>query len=77
MQRFLCACFFFIILFHASLSAQVLYTEPFFPRIDQPVTIFFDATQGSGGLRDCNCDVYVHTGVITNASTSPSDWKNV
>ncbi|HMO40869.1 MAG TPA: alpha-amylase family glycosyl hydrolase [Saprospiraceae bacterium] len=58
-------------------SAQVLYTEPFFPKIDQPVTIFFDATQGSGGLRDCNCDVYLHTGVITNASTSPSDWKNV
>ncbi len=77
MQRFLCTCFFFIILFHASLSAQVLYTEPFFPRIDQPVTIFFDATQGSGGLKDCNCDVYVHTGVITNASTGPSDWKNV
>lgn len=60
-----------------SLQAQVVYTEPFFPKLNQPVTIYFDATQGSGGLKDCNCDVYLHTGVITNASTSPSDWKNV
>ncbi len=60
-----------------SLQAQVVYTEPYFPKLNQPVTVYFDATQGSGGLKDCNCDVYLHTGVITNASTSQSDWKNV
>lgn len=57
--------------------AQVVWTEPFFPRANQPVTVFFDAAQGTAGLKDCNCTVYVHTGVITNASTSTSDWKNV
>ena len=57
--------------------AQAVWTEPFFPRPNQPVTVYFDAAQGTGGLKDCGCTVYVHTGVITNASTSTSDWKNV
>lgn len=57
--------------------AQAIWTEPFFPRPNQPVTVYFDAAQGTGGLKDCGCTVYVHTGVITNASTSTSDWKNV
>lgn len=57
--------------------AQAVWTEPFFPRPNQPVTVYFDAAQGTGGLKDCGCTIYVHTGVITNASTSTSDWKNV
>ncbi|MDX1940633.1 MAG: alpha-amylase family glycosyl hydrolase [Saprospiraceae bacterium] len=67
----------FLVFCNISLSAQVVYTDPYFPKLNQAVTIYFDATQGSGGLKDCNCDVYLHTGVITNASTSQSDWKNV
>jgi Alpha amylase, catalytic domain/Secretion system C-terminal sorting domain len=59
------------------LQAQVVATSPVFPTADQAVTIYFDATQGTGGLADCNCDVYLHTGVITNLSTGPSDWKYV
>ncbi|MCB0515721.1 MAG: alpha-amylase family glycosyl hydrolase [Chitinophagales bacterium] len=58
-------------------KAQLVYTEPIFPTVDAPVTIFFDATQGSGGLANCNCDVYLHTGVITSESTGNSDWKHV
>jgi glycosidase len=57
--------------------AQVVWTEPFFPKPNQPVSVYFDATQGTAGLKDCGCTVYVHTGVITSASTSSSDWKNV
>ncbi len=57
-------------------GAQV-YTDPYFPRENQPVTIYFDATQGTGGLANCNCNIYLHTGLITNQSTSPSDWKHV
>lgn len=67
----------FSLLTCAHLSAQLLSTEPFFPKADDEVTIFFDATQGNGGLANCNCDVYIHTGVITNASLNDSDWKNV
>ncbi len=63
--------------FSTYVYAQVAWTEPFFPRPGQQVTVFFDASQGTGGLKDCNCTVYVHTGIITNQSTSDSDWKNV
>lgn len=69
----------FILVFSSTLTtyAQVVYTEPAFPTVDDAVTIYFDATQGTGGLEDCNCTVYIHTGVITNESTTPSDWKHV
>ncbi len=56
---------------------QVVFTDPPFPKIDEPVTVFFDATQGAGGLADCDCDVYIHSGLITSESVSPSDWKYV
>jgi pullulanase/glycogen debranching enzyme len=57
--------------------AQVIWAEPAFPTANQAVTIYFDATQGSGGLANCNCDVFLHTGLITSASNSSSDWKHV
>ena len=61
----------------ATLHSQLIWTDPVFPTPSQPVTVYFDATQGTGGLANCNCDVYVHTGLITSESTSPSDWKHV
>lgn len=67
--------FFIIICCCNSIVAQVVYTEPYFPKADQPVTIYFDATKGTAGLKDCACDVYVHTGVVTN--TSNGGWKYV
>lgn len=54
---------------------QVVYTDPYFPKAGQPVTIYFDATKGTAGLKDCNCDIYLHTGVVTN--TSNGSWKYV
>ncbi|OAV44654.1 alpha-amylase family glycosyl hydrolase [Lewinella sp. 4G2] len=56
------------------LGAQIVTTDPAAPTDDQSVTITFDATQGTGGLADCNCDVYVHTGVITDAGEG---WRYV
>ena len=41
------------------------------------LTITFDATRGDGGLATFAGDVYVHTGVITPASTSLTDWQHV
>ena len=67
---------FLAILFTMPLFAQV-YSDPAFPTVTDAVTIYYDATQGSAGLKDCNCDVYIHTGVITNSSSSGSDWKLV
>lgn len=43
----------------------------------QGVKIVFDASQGNGGLNGYAGDVYAHIGVITNLSTSGSDWKYV
>jgi len=75
MQKFILFITFLCI--SVGMQAQLIITEPAAPTDDQAVTITFDATQGSGGLANCNCDVYLHTGVITNNSSSPSDWKYV
>ena len=50
-------------------------TNPALPVEGVPVTITFDATQGIAGLKDYTGDVYVHTGVITDKSSSSIDWK--
>ncbi|TSA30499.1 MAG: T9SS C-terminal target domain-containing protein [Bacteroidetes bacterium] len=57
--------------------AQVVVTEPEFPTDLDSCVVFFDATQGNGGLADVPPPLYAHTGVITNLSTSPTDWKYV
>lgn len=66
---------FFIAVLAFSLNAQVITAEPEFPTDADAVTITFDATEGDGGLEGFTGDVYAHTGVITNQSTSGSDWK--
>ncbi len=42
-----------------------------------PITLTFDATLGNAGMANYNGDVYIYTGVITNLSTSPSNWRYV
>ncbi|MDP4712576.1 MAG: hypothetical protein NWS63_15355, partial [Saprospiraceae bacterium] len=59
-----------------STFAQVS-TNPTFPTTSGNVSISFDATKGNRGLEGCRCDVYMHTGLITSKSTSPTDWKYV
>ena len=66
-----------LLLLCSTLTAQVVTTSPVFPTENDLVTITFDATQGTGGLNNCTTDVYIHTGVITNLSTSNTDWKYV
>ncbi|MEL7120283.1 MAG: alpha-amylase family glycosyl hydrolase, partial [Bacteroidota bacterium] len=60
-----------------SLQAQVVQTTPEFPTLDQSLTIRFFANLGNGGLNNCNCDVFLHIGLITIESTDNSDWQNV
>ena len=57
--------------------AQVVTTSPAFFTAADAVTLTFNAAQGNGGLNNFTGDVYAHIGVITSASTSPSDWKYV
>lgn len=56
---------------------QVVITDPFYPVENQSVIVYFDATKGNQGLMNYTGDVYAHTGVITDKSSSPSDWKYV
>jgi len=66
----------FILLFLPGISiGQIITTNPTFPTEDKEVTITFDAALGTAGLKDYTGDVYAHTGVITDKSTSESDWK--
>lgn len=58
------------------INAQVVSTRPIFPTVDDTVTVIFDAAEGNGALAGLG-QVYAHTGVITDKSTSPSDWKYV
>ncbi|MDZ7633857.1 MAG: hypothetical protein U5L72_05245 [Bacteroidales bacterium] len=59
-------------------NAQVIVTNPVFPVSSGPVVITFNADKGDMGLKDyAGDDVYAHTGVITNLSSGPSDWKYV
>ncbi|MEM1215195.1 MAG: alpha-amylase family glycosyl hydrolase [Bacteroidota bacterium] len=66
-----------LIFWSTATYAQLLTSEPAFPTASDEVTITFDATEGTGGLADCGCDVYLHTGVITTVSTGPADWQYV
>ncbi|HVZ98020.1 MAG TPA: alpha-amylase family glycosyl hydrolase [Chitinophagaceae bacterium] len=60
--------------------SQLLSWSPsFIQEGSTPDTIFMDATKGNQGLLNYTptSDVYVHIGVITNKSTSSSDWRYV
>ncbi|MEN8201705.1 MAG: alpha-amylase family glycosyl hydrolase [Bacteroidota bacterium] len=64
-------------LISVSLQAQIVTTDPALSVASQPVTIYYDASQGTGGLKDFTGDVYAHTGVLTTNSTGVTDWKYV
>lgn len=60
--------------------SQLLNWTPNFPQESTtPFEITLDGSKGNGSLNfyTPTSDVYVHTGVITNLSTSNSDWRYV
>ena len=66
-------------LIRASAFGQLLTPSPSFPVDTSTVTIVVDCSKGNQGLFNYanTSDVYVHTGVITNLSTSQTDWRYV
>jgi 1,4-alpha-glucan branching enzyme len=63
--------------FIISSVAQVVTTNPAIVMQESgEIEVIFDATKGSGGLKDYVGDVYAHTGVITTDSQNGSDWKH-
>jgi hypothetical protein len=67
----------FLLLYSNVSMGQLVESAPFFPRTEEPVEIFFRADEGSQGLKDYTGQVYAHTGVITQFSTGPSNWRYV
>ena len=58
------------------LGAQILSVTPAFPTQNDTVTVVYDATQGNAVLTGVS-PVYAHAGLITSASTSPTNWQFV
>lgn len=59
-------------------SAQVVTTDPAIVQTDSKgIVITYHADQGNKGLEGLTAStpIYAHTGVITNLSSSQSDWK--
>ncbi len=56
--------------------AQVVYTDPIFPKETDTVTIYYNAKLGNAALVGVS-QVYAHTGVITTLSSSSVDWRHV
>jgi len=65
----------FMLCLCCGVSAQIVTVDPTFPTVNDDITIYYDATQGSGGLEGEN-QVYIHTGIITEAG-GPGNWQNV
>lgn len=78
MKRLLLLAVFFLCRI-ASLQSQLLSWTPDFAKDIDNITITVDASKGNQGLFNYSpvSDVYVHVGVITNLSTSPTDWRYV
>ena len=69
-----------ILVFILTISAMALgqvSSDPVYATENDSIVVYFDATQGDSGLMGYTGDVWAHTGVITNYSTNPSDWKHV
>jgi 1,4-alpha-glucan branching enzyme len=55
-------------------NSQILQVTPAFPTVDDYITIIYDATQGNGALTGVS-PIYAHAGLITDESSSPTDWQ--
>jgi glycosidase len=58
-------------------NAQLLSWSGDFPKDNDNVSITLDAALGNLAMLGHTQAVYVHTGVITSASSGPSDWRYV
>ncbi|MEI7978669.1 MAG: alpha-amylase family glycosyl hydrolase [Bacteroidota bacterium] len=69
--------FCFLIITVLPLKSQIVSINPTFATSEtNNVVLTFNADQGTAGLLG-QSTIYAHTGVITNLSTSSSDWKYV
>lgn len=65
-----------LLIFTLKMQAQIT-CSPAFPTQSDNVIITFDAKKGNAALASTAPPIYAHMGVITDKSTSPTDWKYV
>jgi hypothetical protein len=58
------------------MTGQILTTVPAFPSETDNIQITYNTSSGNGELGGA-IPVYAHTGVITNLSNGPNDWRHV
>lgn len=58
-------------------GTTLISTSVDFPGLETTFTLTFDASKGNEGLNNFSDDVYIYTGLITDKSTGPTDWKYV
>lgn len=66
-----------IVLLFSIAKSQLLTWSPQFPADNSTITITLDATKGNQGLLNHAGTVYMHLGVITNLSATPTSWRYV
>jgi 1,4-alpha-glucan branching enzyme len=55
------------------LFSQILDVTPAFPTVNDIVTVVYDSKEGNATLNNTST-IYAHSGLITSASTSPTNW---
>lgn len=68
---------FLLIFIQLPIFAQVISSNPAFPKASNSILVTFDANEGNKALQNFNQSIYAHAGVITDKSTSSTDWKYV
>jgi 1,4-alpha-glucan branching enzyme len=58
-------------------GSTLISTSVDFPGLETTFTLSFDASKGNEGLNNFSGDVFIYTGLITDKSTGPTDWKYV
>lgn len=59
-----------------SYAADIVYSSPtIIQRSSTGIIVYYNAAEGTAGLKGLTSGVYAHTGVITSSSTSDSDWQ--
>ena len=72
MQKQIISTLFYAFFTPLSIFAQII-VAPTFPRVDDNVTITYDATQGNAALTGVS-PIYIHTGAITDINPSTTAW---
>lgn len=65
---------FVVLILIKATNGQLLTWTPDFAKDNDNISITVDATKGNLGLQGFTGPVYVHTGVITSASSGPTNW---